>query len=88
MSTTELTTLRYELKDRIIKHLNLQGRTPENIGDEEPLFGEGLGLDSIDVLELIVMLDRQYGVRITDPQKGREVFKDVRSMAEFILAAR
>ncbi len=78
--------LRQELKKEIIQHLNLQGTTPESIADDMPLFGEGLGLDSIDVLELIVLLDRKYGVRISDPQQGREVFRNVTTMADFITA--
>jgi acyl carrier protein len=84
----QLNDLRLELKKQIIQHLNLQGRTVESIADDTPLFGEGLGLDSIDVLELIVLLDRNYGVRITDPQKGRDVFRNVTTMAEYILASK
>ena len=81
-----MTELKQELKARIIQHLNLQDRTVESIADDTPLFGEGLGLDSIDVLELIVLMDRHYGVRISDPQQGREVFQNVTTMAERILA--
>lgn len=88
MSEQTLTELRQELKARIIEHLNLQGRTVESISDDLPLFGEGLGLDSIDVLELIVLLDRRYAVRISDPQKGREVFRNVTTMAQYIQAGR
>jgi acyl carrier protein len=86
MSTERMTELKQELKARIIQHLNLQDRTVESIADDTPLFGEGLGLDSIDVLELIVLMDRHYGVRISDPQQGREVFQNVTTMAERILA--
>ncbi|MBX2974099.1 MAG: acyl carrier protein [Flavobacteriales bacterium] len=82
--STEPTELKQELKARIIQHLNLQDRTVESIADDMPLFGEGLGLDSIDVLELIVLMDRHYGVRISDPQQGRTVFQSVNSMAEHI----
>lgn len=82
--STEQTELKQELKARIIQHLNLQDRTVESIADDMPLFGEGLGLDSIDVLELIVLMDRHYGVRISDPQQGRTVFQSVNSMAEHI----
>ena len=80
--------LKQELKARIIQHLNLQDRTVESISDDMPLFGEGLGLDSIDVLELIVLMDKHYGVRITDPKQGRDVFKNVTTMAEHIMANR
>lgn len=82
--STGTTELKQELKARIIQHLNLQDRTVESIADDMPLFGEGLGLDSIDVLELIVLMDRHYGVRISDPQQGRTVFQSVNSMAEHI----
>jgi acyl carrier protein len=88
MSTEPTTELKQDLKAQIIKHLNLQDRTVDSIADDTPLFGEGLGLDSIDVLELIVLMDRQYGVRISDPQEGRTVFQNVTTMAEHILAKR
>jgi len=88
MSTEPTTELKQELKARIIQHLNLQDRTVESIDDDTPLFGEGLGLDSIDVLELIVLMDRHYGVRISDPQEGRSVFQNVTTMAQHIMAHR
>ncbi|MBK9148985.1 MAG: acyl carrier protein [Flavobacteriales bacterium] len=88
MSTEPTTELKQELKARIIQHLNLPGVTVESIADDTPLFGEGLGLDSIDVLELIVLMDRHYGVRISDPQEGRSVFQNVTTMAEHIMAKR
>ena len=76
------------IRDRIIQHLNLEGRTVESIADDMPLFDEGLGLDSIDVLELIVLMDKHYGVRIADPKQGRDVFQSVASMAAHIEANR
>ncbi len=78
--------LKSELKRHVIKHLNLEGRTESDIADDMPLLGEGLGLDSIDALELIVMLERHYGIRVLDPKKGREVFSSINTMAEHILA--
>lgn len=75
-----------EIKELIIEALMLQDMRPEDIDEQAPLLVEGLGLDSIDVLELIVLLDRKYGVRISDPQQGREVFRNVTTMADFITA--
>lgn len=76
-----------KLKEQIIGALNLEEISPEDIDNEAPLFGDaGLGLDSIDVLELILVLDREYGVKLKDPSKGREIFASVRSMAEYIRA--
>ena len=77
-----------ELKARIIESLKLQDITPENIADEAPLFGEGLGLDSIDALELVVMLEKHYGIVIKDIEEGRPAFRSVRALADFINARR
>ena len=60
-----------ELKNRIIEALNLEDITPEEIDENAPLFGTGLGLDSIDALELIVLLDKYYGIRLDDPKKRK-----------------
>jgi acyl carrier protein len=76
------------LQALIIERLNLEGMTPEQLDPNAPLFGEGLGLDSIDSIELIVLLDREYGVKINDPKEGREIFKSVRTMAEYVQAHR
>ena len=73
-----------ELKERIIDALNLEEMTPDDIDAQAPLFGEGLGLDSIDALELIVLLERKYGIKLKDPSKGKEVFQSVNVMAKFI----
>ena len=77
-----------ELKARIIESLKLQDITPEEIADEAPLFGEGLGLDSIDALELVVMLEKHYGIVIKDIEEGRPAFQSVRALADFINARR
>ena len=74
----------HKLKLEIIEALNLQDHSPEDIDTDAPLFGSGLGLDSIDSLELMVLLERNYGIKIEDPRKGREVLESVRSMARFI----
>lgn len=73
-----------ELKDEIIKVLNLEEITPADIDDNAPLFGDGLGLDSIDALELIVLMEKNYGIKLQDPKQGKEVFKSVAVMAEYI----
>lgn len=74
-----------ELKEKIIEALNLEDLTPSDIDADAPLFGdEGLGLDSIDALELIVLLEKNYGIKITDPKQGKEIFKSVSVMADYI----
>ena len=77
-----------ELKKHIIEVLNLEDLQPEDIDNDAPLFGEGLGLDSIDALELIVMMGKVYGIRVKDPSAGKEIFKSVNTMAAFIEANR
>jgi len=77
-----------ELKNEIINVLNLEGVKPEDIATDDELFGGGLGLDSIDALELIVLLEKNYGIKLKDPAQGREIFRSVRTMAEFIQANR
>jgi acyl carrier protein len=81
MDTTEL---KEQLKVQIIKFLNLTDLTPADIKDNEPLFGDGLGLDSIDSLELIVLLHKEYGIDIRDPREGRKVLVDVATIADYI----
>jgi acyl carrier protein len=73
-----------ELKEEIIKSLNLEEMTPEDIDSDAPLFGEGLGLDSIDALELIVMMERNYGIKLANASEGKSIFQSVRVMAEYI----
>ena len=72
------------LKVQIIEQLNLQHLKPEDIGDDQPLFVEGLGLDSIDALELIVLLQQKYGIKLANRQDGPLVFKTVKSIADYI----
>ena len=76
--------LKTTLKQQIIESLNLQGMKPEEIDDNAPLFGEGLGLDRIDSQELMVLLERNYGIKIEDAREGRKVLTSVQSMAEYI----
>ncbi len=80
----ETEQLKHNLKQQIISFLNLQDIKPEDIKDDEPLFGVGLGLDSIDSIELIVMLEREYGISIKDPKEGRKVLVDINTMVAYI----
>lgn len=73
-----------QLKEEIIEVLNLEETTPADIDENAPLFGDGLGLDSIDALELIVLMEKNYGIRLTDPTQGKEIFKSVAVMADYI----
>ncbi|MBP5644486.1 MAG: acyl carrier protein [Bacteroidales bacterium] len=74
-----------KLKNEIIEVLNLEDIKPEDIDSNAPLFGaEGLGLDSIDALELIVLMEKNYGIRLQDPNQGKEIFKSVAVMADYI----
>ena len=77
-----------ELKSQIIESLHLQDITPEQIDDDAPLFGTGLGLDSIDALELVVMLEKNHAIVIKDIEEGRPAFRSVRTLADFIAARR
>jgi acyl carrier protein len=73
-----------KLKEEIIDVLNLEDVKPEEIDNDAPLFGEGLGLDSIDALELIVLMEKNYGIKLQDPSKGKEIFKSINVMADYI----
>ena len=75
-----------DLKSQIIAQVNLQDTKPEDIGDDQPLFVDGLGLDSIDALELIVLLQQQYKIKLSNAEDGPKVFQTVRTMAEYITA--
>lgn len=77
-----------ELKKKIIAALNLEEMTPADINADDALFGNGLGLDSIDALELIVLLEKDYGIKVKNPAEGKEIFISVNSMADFIEAHR
>lgn len=73
-----------KLKKQIIEQLNLEDMEPADIDSEEPLFGEGLELDSIDALELIVLLEKEYGIKIRNPKDGQKIFFSINTMAEYI----
>ena len=73
-----------QLKNQIIEVLNLEDMAPEDIDAEAPLFGDGLGLDSIDALELIVLLEREYGIKPSNPAEGKQIFKSIASIADYV----
>ena len=73
-----------KLKNQIIEVLNLEDLTAADIDAEAPLFGEGLGLDSIDALELIVLLEREYGIKLANPAEGKQIFQSIASIANYV----
>jgi len=83
MEVQEIVT---SLKSQIVEQLNLEEIKPEDIDTDAPLFGTGLGLDSIDALELIVLLEKNYNVKIEDPKESKAIFASVKTMAEYIAA--
>ena len=80
--------LKQQLKELLVEHLNLKDVKPEAIGDDQLIFGEGLGLDSIDALEIIVMLQQHFGIRLTKADNGPQVLATVNSMADYITTHR
>lgn len=73
-----------EFKKRLIEELNLEDLNPEDIDNDAPLFGEGLGLDSIDALEILLILERKYGIKLRNSADAKAIFKSVRTIAEYI----
>lgn len=73
-----------KLKEEIIEVLNLEDLTPADIADDAPLFGEGLGLDSVDALELIVLLEKNYGIKLDNADRYKEIFRSVSTMAAYV----
>jgi acyl carrier protein len=78
--------LREKLKVQVIERLNLKDLKPADIGDDQPLFVEGIGLDSIDALELIVLLQQEYNIKLSNAEDGPRVFHSIRTMADYITA--
>jgi acyl carrier protein len=78
------TDLRRKLKELLIERLKFEDMTPEDIPDEEPLFAGGLGLDSIDALEIVVMLESEFGIKVKNESSARESFKSVATLADFV----
>lgn len=75
-----------QLKGEIIEQLNLEDLKKEDIDADASLFGDGLGLDSIDALELIVLLEKNHGIKVANPADGKKIFQSIRTMAEYIQA--
>jgi len=78
------TAIRSRIKELIVQSLNLEGMSPDSIGDEDRLFGEGLGLDSVDALELVVAFEKEFGISIQSHEIERSVFASVTALAEFV----
>ncbi len=76
--------LKHELKQHIINYLNLSDLSPEDISNDDPLFVEGLGLDSIDALELLVLIEREYGIKINSTKEGKEILVNVNTIADYL----
>jgi acyl carrier protein len=79
-----MSELKQKLKAQIIEQLNLEDISVDDIQDDAPLFGEGLGLDSIDALEFIVLLEQKYGIKVSDPSEGKSIFSSVNTLADYI----
>ena len=80
--------IRRELKDLIVRELKLEGKDPTTIEDEAPLFGEGLGLDSLDALQLAMSIEEHFGVRIPEGEEARPIFRSVASLSEYVASSR
>ncbi len=76
--------LQQEFKEKLIEALNLEDMTPEDIDTAAPLFGDGLGLDSIDALEIILILEKSYGIRLANPAEAKEIFFSVATLTNYI----
>lgn len=80
-----MSELKQELKAKLIEQLNLEDFEVSDIEDNDLLFGdEGLALDSIDALEIIVLLEKEYGVKLDDPKKGKDIMQSVQTLADYI----
>ena len=77
-------TFKDKVKQTLVEELNLEDVSPEDIEDDAPLFGEGLGLDSLDAVELVVIIQKHFGVVIADMEQGRTAFQSVNALCDFI----
>jgi acyl carrier protein len=80
----KLAEIRTRLKQLLVSSLSLEGVKPEDIKDEAPLFNEGLGLDSLDAVEIVVLLQRNFGLEVKDMEMGRKIFRSVNTLAEYV----
>ena len=81
---SDLTELKRKLKQLMIERLKFEDMTPEDIGDDEPLFNGGLGLDSIDALEIVVMLESEFGIKVKNEASARESFRSISTLAQLV----
>ena len=79
-----LEEIRRELKELLVVNLALEDVTPEEIDDDEMLFGEGLGLDSLDAVEIVVLIQRNYGLEIIDEEQAREIFQSLNTLSRWV----
>ena len=80
-----LSKVRTRLKELLVSHLGLEDIQPADIGDDEPLFGEGLGLDSLDAVEIVVILQRNFGVNLKETDKGADLFRTINTLAAYVV---
>jgi len=80
--------VRLKLKELLVTELNLEGKTPADIDDAAPLFGEGLGLDSLDALQLAMSIEEKFGVRVPEGDEARSIFASINALAEFVVRAK